>query len=348
VLRPPIWIYGCGPRYIEIAYRQHVTDTKYLTQIGDELKGLNPPPEITFHPDTHASAFSSALSEVAHTLARAAGDGVVLRQGSGEGVPGAPALTLRHSNSGIIHYMALPEGHEAAPFQEAAASRKSRLPDDLESRLRDLTQPAEILVFISPACPHCPQAVRAANALALASRRITAAIIDAERFPELAERFKVRSVPMTVLDGELLINEVVSAAELAGKILARGTDEYEREVFLSLVTTGNIDAAAERLVESGHGAESFLAAWQESTLSSRMGLMLIGETALERAPGILNGIVVGLIAGLGTQDDALRGDTADLLGQIGQPDAREALEALLEDANADVAEIAEEALERLG
>jgi HEAT repeat protein len=43
----------------------------------------------------------------------------------------------------------------------------------------------------------------------------------------------------------------------------------------------------------------------------------------------------------------LRGDTADLLGQIGHPSAREALKSLLKDPNPDVAEIAKEALEAL-
>ena len=54
-----------------------------------------------------------------------------------------------------------------------------------------------------------------------------------------------------------------------------------------------------------------------------------------------------LINLLGAEDDALRGDTADLLGQIGHPGARKPLQALLHDPNPDIVEIAEEALEGL-
>jgi HEAT repeat protein len=50
---------------------------------------------------------------------------------------------------------------------------------------------------------------------------------------------------------------------------------------------------------------------------------------------------------LAADDAALRGDTADLLGQIGHADAIEALTALTKDPNPDVAEIAAESLEAI-
>ena len=50
---------------------------------------------------------------------------------------------------------------------------------------------------------------------------------------------------------------------------------------------------------------------------------------------------------LDAEDAALRGDTADLIGQTGSETARPALEKLLTDPNPDVVEIAEEALDGL-
>jgi HEAT repeat protein len=67
----------------------------------------------------------------------------------------------------------------------------------------------------------------------------------------------------------------------------------------------------------------------------------------------MDGLVPVLKTGLDgegplAKDPSRRGDTADLLGRIGHPDARPILEALMSDSNPEVAEAAEEALEELG
>lgn len=73
----------------------------------------------------------------------------------------------------------------------------------------------------------------------------------------------------------------------------------------------------------------------------------IAEQALAKHPGILNPIVHGLVCLLDTEDTPLKGDTADLLGQIEHPHAREPLKMLLQDANRDIVETAEEALKSI-
>ena len=75
--------------------------------------------------------------------------------------------------------------------------------------------------------------------------------------------------------------------------------------------------------------------------------MLAAELALEDNPAALDCIVPRLLPLLEGPDVTLRGDTADLLGRIGHPVAREPLQRLLADDNPDVAEIAQEALEAL-
>ena len=83
-----------------------------------------------------------------------------------------------------------------------------------------------------------------------------------------------------------------------------------------------------------------------------MGLFLVAEEALDWNPEGLDALVPLLIEGLQgdgpmSQDPTRVGDTADLLGQIGHPDAREVLEALGRDSNEEVAEAAADALEEL-
>ena len=210
-----------------------------------------------------------------------------------------------------------------------------------------LHRPAERLVFVSQTCPHCPQAVRAALRIAVAHNRIQATIIDAEQFPALAASFGARSVPLTVLDGEWTHVGVMPAEDLLQRILARGTLEHDAAVLRSMTESGRTEQAGECLAE-GLRRHAFCELWASSSTSERMGLMLASETALELAPRCLDPIVAALIGELDSKDAALRGDTADLLGQIGDQGALEALEAMLErEENPDVREIAEEAIEAI-
>jgi len=78
-----------------------------------------------------------------------------------------------------------------------------------------------------------------------------------------------------------------------------------------------------------------------------MGLLLAAETLLEEFPSMLDSAVSNLLPALESDDGALRGDTADLLGRIGHLSALPALTALLEDPIEDVAEIAAEAIEEI-
>ena len=171
-------------------------------------------------------------------------------------------------------------------------------------------------------------------------------IADVEAHAKLAERFNVRAVPLTVLDGDLAVTGVVPPAELVDKILSRDDDSHGRGVLLSLVEQGRFDEAAGR-IRTGPGAAQFLAIWKGSATSLRIGLMMAVEEALEADRAALDDIVVDLLPILRTEDAALRGDTADLLGKIGHRTATDALKALCEDPNPDVAEIASEALEEI-
>ena len=96
------------------------------------------------------------------------------------------------------------------------------------------------------------------------------------------------------------------------------------------------------------GASELATAWLRSAMSLRMGLLIVVEDVLGADATALDDIVGSLLPALDAEDAGLRGDTADLLGQIGHASALPALEALLGDPNPDVVEIVTEALERIG
>ena len=109
---------------------------------------------------------------------------------------------------------------------------------------------------------------------------------------------------------------------------------------------------------SGAGAVSF---WrQEQTRKSparsrptartepaqgRLGRIEPG--AAHKASDGLDDLVASLVALLDHEDQALRGDTADLLGRIGHPAAKAPLMNLLDDQNQEIVEAAQDALDEL-
>jgi glutaredoxin len=221
----------------------------------------------------------------------------------------------------------------------------------LEAPLESLEGDTDILLFIGRGCPACPHQVRAVATLALASPKIAVEIVDVMAEPEMAEQYQITTVPTTVVDDELIIVGVVPAAEMVWRLMERQGPGAEKMIFAGLVHSGRHGDAAQRLAD-GRASEAFLELWSQSTLESRMGLFLVADEALHFGADALDALVPHLLAGLegeGTLalDDARRGDTADLLGQIGHPDARPMLEALAKDSNEEVAEAARDALEEM-
>jgi hypothetical protein len=317
------------------------------SQIRNVLRKRKTPLKLTLYTASGDQApFSDLLADVARKTTEAAGTCAELREGEDAGeVPATPALVIASGDRGEIRYLALPEGPEAEPFEEALTGEfrgGEELPQETRLQLATLNDPADLQVFIASACPHCPQAVRAAHRLAMAGSQIRVTVIDAQRFPQLAERFTVKSVPTTVLDGDMALTGVIPATQLAAHILSRGSTEHAAARFASLIEGGNVTEGTERVLAGE--ADHFLTVWTKSATSSRIVLMTIAEEVLSQDPNALNGIVQGLISILAVEDAPLRGDTADLLGQIGHPDGLEALRPLLNDPVPDVAEIAAEAL----
>ena len=61
---------------------------------------------------------------------------------------------------------------------------------------------------------------RAAFQLAMSSDKITADVFEAQEFPELAERYQVRGVPMTLVNEGAPIMGNVGGAKLLAAVLA--------------------------------------------------------------------------------------------------------------------------------
>ena len=60
------------------------------------------------------------------------------------------------------------------------------------------------MIFVTPTCPYCPLAVRAAHRFAMVNKNIYGDMIEALEFSDLADRYSVYAVPKNVIqiDGE--------------------------------------------------------------------------------------------------------------------------------------------------
>ena len=315
----------------------------------NELKNPRVGLGLAIHRASGESELGERLEQLARDLADCSEGAVSVSERGESDVAAAPALSLFCDGRRVVSYLAFPEGPEAEPFVEIIAGLargESALSDKAAIDLTSPASPTDIKVFIASACPHCPQAVRAAGRLAIAGPNTTLSVIDAQIFPELARRYSARSVPMTVVDDGLSIVGVVSEKELVDRLSARGTTGYEIEVFESMIETGRHKDAAKKL-SHGAQAERFLTMWRKSSTSERIGLLLVVEEALDQDRCAIDFMVPDLTPLLSSDDAPMRGDTADLLGQIGHPDALGPLEELESDPNSDVAEIAAEAIDSI-
>jgi hypothetical protein len=320
-----------------------------LQTLAKSARSSPAPLELVVHAADAASPLHDRLDGLAREIEEGTGGAIRRSTGDGVGPPARPALSMVAGSRCPVHYLIDPRGPEEAPFVDAlfelsADPGSQRTPPRL---VVDSEQPVDLLVFVADGCPHCPHAVSAAVSLAVHNATVTVSVVDAFAFADLASRFGVRSVPTTVIDRELTMTGVVPVQRLIRDIEARGHARHEQATFASMLESGRFAEAAERLLE-GRASQVFLDLWRSSSLQSRIGLVLAAEEALDRQPDGLQGLAEGLLPALRAEDAALRGDTADLLGRLGAPGVRSALEQLLVDPDPEVVEAAEDALERLG
>jgi glutaredoxin-like protein len=123
--------------------------------------------------------------------------------GGGDGVQVPTLMVGVPGEEARIRWQGLPAGFEFATVVEAI-ERVSTGAHDLSPAslqgLAEVREPIEIMVFTTPGCRYCPQAVSLANRMALASPQVRSITVAAEEFPDLARAFGVQGVPQTVVN----------------------------------------------------------------------------------------------------------------------------------------------------
>jgi glutaredoxin len=294
-------------------------------------------------------AFGNELLGFARVVCGAASMALRVEEGDSSGFPGKSSLTLASPAGAGIRYLALPSGRELPPFVDALLwLGKAEEPPPIPAPgpgARAIV-PVHAVIYIAPSCPHCPRVVRGAVSIAVQVPALSLSVVDAVRHEDLAARVKVKATPTIIIDEAATFVGEVTVEELARNLLRAGAGDSLTEVLSSMVQAGRADDAAALVVRKMRPA-ALLPLFLAKDFSTRMGALLVMEEALGIDPRALDPLLAPLIGLLAHDNAAVRGDTAALLGKIGDRAATAALRKAAEDPDADVREAAREALNLL-
>lgn len=138
------------------------------------------------------------------------------------GVDKIPATIITGKQEYKIRYFGIPSGYEFTSLIEDiidVSRGRSRLPSELLDKVKSISKPTHIQVFVTPTCPYCPKAVRIAHQLAIENLNITADMVEAVEFPHLANRYSVMAVPKTVINDRVEFVGALPEAQFVDYVL---------------------------------------------------------------------------------------------------------------------------------
>jgi glutaredoxin-like protein len=140
------------------------------------------------------------------------------------GVDKIPATAIVGERDHNIRIYGLPAGYVLAEMLETilmVSRRRSGLQAGTAAELREVARPLHLQVFVAPTCPFCPAAVRLATRFAMENDLIRIDVVEITAFPQLVQRFAVRSVPKTVVNGTSAIEGVLPEDAYLARVLGR-------------------------------------------------------------------------------------------------------------------------------
>jgi thioredoxin-like negative regulator of GroEL len=202
----------------------------------------------------------------------------------------------------------------------------------------------DALLFVSGHCPNCPAVLAALIEMVKAGTIGRLTVVNVEQHPEAAREHGVRSVPWVRI-GPFELTGLRSRRELEDWAAKAGTEAGLADWFHALLEEGALDKVLEtaRRDPAALAAVLPIVADPEANIHVRIGAAAALEAFAGLAP--LQALLPRLAGLAGHEDARVRADACHYLALTHLPEARSALAARLEDADADVREIAREGLE---
>jgi glutaredoxin-like protein len=117
----------------------------------------------------------------------------------------APVIAILGEKDYGLRFYGIPSGYEFSTLLhgiQRAASGTSDLDDQTKYYLTGINSPIDLQVFVTPTCPYCPRAAVLAIDMAIENNQITADVVEASEFPDLANKFNVMGVPLSVINNK--------------------------------------------------------------------------------------------------------------------------------------------------
>ena len=147
------------------------------------------------------------------------------------GVERIPGTVLRGAGAGQeFKFYGMPGGTEFPSFLESIVdiSRgEVLLSKESVKELKKLREDVVVRVFVTPTCGYCPQMMRLAYQLGLASTKIRPEVIEVNEFPELGDRYRVRAVPLIVIADKIAIPGAIQPDAVVEQVLKAADAETE-------------------------------------------------------------------------------------------------------------------------
>lgn len=206
--------------------------------------------------------------------------------------------------------------------------------------------PPDALLFITPGCPHCPVVLQGVSDMVKQGTLGKLTVVNVASHPELAAEHGVRAAPWLRL-GPFTLTGAQTPAQLRQWAEWAGSEEGLQHYLVHLFKEGDLQAAEAFVAAEPQRLGLLLAtlANPEEAITVRLGATALLEGYAGR--GELQALLPQLTALSRHDDHRIRADACHLLGLTASPAARPILEARLGDENAEVREIAQEALQAL-
>jgi glutaredoxin-like protein len=133
-----------------------------------------------------------------------------------------PATIIMGEKDYGIRLYGIPSGYEFTSILQdilMVSKSDSGLSASSKQKLAAIKEPVHLQVFVTPTCPYCPQAVITAHQIAFENDKVTADMVEATEFPQLAQRYQVMGVPKTVINDTSSVDGAVPEEHFVDHIL---------------------------------------------------------------------------------------------------------------------------------
>jgi thioredoxin-like negative regulator of GroEL len=212
--------------------------------------------------------------------------------------------------------------------------------------MSDSDHAPEALMLLGTHCPHCPVVLGALADLVKQGVIASLEVVNLEKKPDIAEQLGVRTVPWVrigwyELEGLHSKKELLQWAEMAG------TDEGAMAYFSEVLAAGQVNKVLSILKSHAELMRHMfdLLADAEAKINIRLGVGVIME---EYANTAAFAEYIPVLGELTRHADArVRSDACHYLSLTGNEAALPYINALLDDENAEVREVAEESVSEI-